>query len=72
MWVGVLYYVVDEYEWFLLYSDGGISVCVYDFLSDLIGDKVWIIKGSSVYEVLRKIVLDKCFLNNIYYYLNFR
>lgn len=72
MWVGVLYYVVDEYEWFLLYSDGGISVCVYDFLLDLIGDNVWMIKGSLVYEVLRKIVLDKCFLNNIYYYLNFR
>lgn len=58
--------------WFLLYSDGGISVYVYDFLLDLIGDNVWMIKGSLVYEVLRKIVLDKCFLNNIYYYLNFR
>lgn len=33
---------------------------------------MWITKGSPAHEALRKIVLDKRFLNNIHYYLNFR
>nr|XP_034315406.1 LOW QUALITY PROTEIN: uncharacterized protein LOC105340464 [Crassostrea gigas] len=72
MWAGVLHHVVDEHEWFLPYSDGGISACAHDPLSDPTGDKVWITKGSPAHEALRKIVLDKRFLNNIHYYLNFR
>ena len=35
-------------------------------------DKEWIEKGSPAHLALTKIVLDKRFLNNIHYYLNFR
>lgn len=59
MWVGVFYYVVDEYEWYLFYSERGLSICVYDLLLDLVCDKVWMKKGSFVYDVLRKIIFDK-------------
>eukprot|EP00105_Crassostrea_gigas_P025257 XP_011445781.1 PREDICTED: uncharacterized protein LOC105341126 [Crassostrea gigas] len=35
-------------------------------------DKEWIEKGSPAHLAQTKIVLDKRFLNNIHYYLNFR
>lgn len=72
MWVGVLHHVVNEHEWFLPYSEMGISACAHDPLSDTTGDKVWMTKGSPAHEALRKVILDKRFLNNIHYYLNFR
>lgn len=73
IWVGVFYYVVGEYEWFLLYSDVGLSFCRYDFISeDIMRDKEWMKKGSLFYEVFRKIVFDKWFFYNILYYFNFR
>lgn len=58
--------------WFLPYSDGGISAYAHDPLLDPTGDNVWMTKGTPAHEALRKIVLDKRFLNNIHYYLNFR
>ena len=71
MWVGVLHHVVNEHEWFLPYSEMGMCTCVHDPLSDT-RDKAWMTKGSAAHEALRKIILDKRFLNNIHYYLNFR
>lgn len=73
IWAGVLHHVVGEHEWFLPYSDAGPSSCRHDPISeDTMRDKEWMKKGSPPHEALRKIVLDKRFLHNIPYYLNFR
>lgn len=72
MWAGVLHHVVDEHEWYLPYSERGVSTCVHDSLSDSVRDKVWMKKGSPAHDALRKILFDKGFLNNIHYYLNIR
>lgn len=66
MWVGVLYYVVGEYKWYILYSEMGISVCIYEFmLGEVRGDKEYLMKGGFVYEVFWKVILNKRFLNKI-------
>uniref|UniRef100_A0A8W8M4P9 Uncharacterized protein n=1 Tax=Magallana gigas TaxID=29159 RepID=A0A8W8M4P9_MAGGI len=73
IWAGVLHHVVGEHEWFLPYSDAGPSSCRHNPISeDTMRDKEWMKKGSPPHEALRKIVLDKRFLHNIPYYLNFR
>jgi hypothetical protein len=72
MWVGVLHHVVNEHEWYLPYSETGISECAHDPLSEATRDKVWMKKGSPAHQALTNIILNKRFLNNVHYYLNFR
>lgn len=73
MWVGVLHHVVGEHEWYLPYSEMGLSMCKHDPLTgEDTGNKEYLIKGSPAHEALRKIILDKRLLHKIPYYLNFR
>ncbi|XP_061191774.1 uncharacterized protein LOC133200021 [Saccostrea echinata] len=73
MWVGVLHHVVGEHEWLLPYSDSGVAACAHDPLTgEPRGDKEYMVKGSPAHEALRKVILDKRFMNNIHYFLNFR
>lgn len=73
MWVGVLHHVVGEHEWLLPYSEGGVPACSHGPLTgEDRGEKEYLVKGSQAHEALRKVVLDKGFLNKIHYYLNFR
>lgn len=73
MWVGVLHHVVNEHEWYLSYSERETSdQCAHDPLSEEARDKEWMKKGSPPHEALSNVILNKRFLNNIHYYLNFR
>lgn len=70
MWISILYYVVDEYEWLLVES--GEGKCVYEFLSVDDRNKFWLKKNILVYNVLREVVMDKNLLRIFSYYVNFR
>lgn len=73
MWVGVLHHVVGEHKWYIPYSETGISVCTHEPMSgEVRGDKEYPTKGGPAYEALRKVTLNKRFLNKIQYYLNLR
>lgn len=71
LWVGVLHHVQNEHEWALSYVGLSPGSCSHGELEEN-RDKEWIEKGSPAHLALTKIVLDKRFLNNIHYYLNFR
>nr|XP_022297617.1 uncharacterized protein LOC111106988 [Crassostrea virginica] len=71
IWVGMLHHVQNEHEWALSYGRMGPGACSHGELTDD-RDKDWIEKGSPAQPALTKIVLDKRFLNNVHYYLNFR
>lgn len=53
MWCGVVYYVVNEYEWSMFYLSSYFenNKCMYGLMEEE-GYKDWIIKGSFVYIVL--------------------
>ncbi|XP_062568780.1 uncharacterized protein LOC134230925 [Saccostrea cucullata] len=71
VWVGVLHHVQNEHEWGLSYGRMAPGACYHEELNDD-RDKSWIEKGSPAHSALTKNVLDKRFLNNNHYYLNFR
>ena len=67
----MLHHVQNEHEWALSYGRMGPGACSHGELTDD-RDKDWIEKGSPAHSALTKIGLDKRFLNNVHYYLNFR
>lgn len=67
----MLHHVQNEHEWALSYVGLSPGSCSHGELEEN-RDKEWIEKGSPAHLALTKIVLDKRFLNNIHYYLNFR
>ena len=69
-WRGILHHVIDEHEWLLPSSDGSYACKYWPLSSDR--DKGWLERDSDQHVALRKIILDKRFLNKIPYYLNFR
>ncbi|XP_069139069.1 uncharacterized protein [Argopecten irradians] len=72
LWSGVLHHVVDEHSWLMQYSDNCPAECSHGPLTTEATDEKWLEKGSKAHHVLRKIVLDKRFLNKVPYYLNAR
>jgi hypothetical protein len=64
--------VVNEHEWEMSYSSSyfGSTKCMHGPLEG--EHKEWMVKGSASHKALIKIVLNKRFLNQIGYYLNFR
>jgi hypothetical protein len=69
-WRGILHHVINEHKWLLPSSDGSYSCKHGPLSSDR--DKGWLERDSDQHVALRKIILDKRFLNKIPYYLNFR
>lgn len=70
-WRGVLHHVVNQHEWVL--GDGyGPGVCEHGHLPSEERDKDWLKRGGNEHERLRRVVLDKRFLNNIGRYVDFR
>lgn len=61
----------SEHEWALSYVSPWPGMCSHGELEEN-RDKEWIEKGIPAHLALTKIVLDKRFLKNIHYYLNFR
>ncbi|XP_048728592.1 uncharacterized protein LOC125646390 [Ostrea edulis] len=72
VWVGVLHHVHNEHEWALSYGSLAPGSCFHGDLEETERDKKWLDKGSSAHAALTKVVLDKRFLNNVHYFLNFR
>ncbi|XP_070548070.1 uncharacterized protein [Ptychodera flava] len=71
-WCGVLHHVTDEHAWALPYGQGN-NRCDHGPLSaERVQGREWLKKGDPAHVALRKVVLDKRFLNKVHYYLNFR
>lgn len=71
MWCSLIHHVVNEHEWVLPYCSPGSFQCDHGPLEDD-GDKEWLVKDGPAHTALRKIIMDKRFMNKIHYYLNFR
>lgn len=70
-WIGILHHIVDEHEWVI--SEGiNECKCEHEPLQEEERNKPWLSKDLSSHKALRKIVLDKRFLNKLDYYKNFR
>ena len=69
VWRGIPHHVINENEKLLPNSDRSYS-CKHGPLSRD-RDKGWLERDSDQHVVLRKIILDKRFLNKIPIYLNF-
>ena len=70
VWRGINHHVITEHEWLPPSSDASYSCKHGPLSSDQ--DKGWLERDSDQHVALRKIILDKRFLNKIPYYLNFR
>lgn len=68
-WISILYYVVDKYSWdlFIFYN-----CCLYDFIFVIVCWKIkWLKVGLFVYEVLKEVVMEKRFFNDLEFFFKF-
>ncbi|XP_070532827.1 uncharacterized protein [Ptychodera flava] len=72
IWCGTLHHVVNEHTWILPYGQG-MNKCDHGPLcEETVAEREWLNKNDPAHVALRKIVLDKAFLNKVPYFLNFR
>ena len=73
MWLTRLQHVVNVHAWAIPYTSGVAPECLHDDLTEEErNNTAWLEKGCKAHEALRKIMMDKRFLNKIPYYLNGR
>ena len=71
IWITMLHHVVDEHVW-ALYGGKTDGRCAHEQLDEEERKKPWLKKNSPAHYALRKIIMDKCLLNTLKYYTNFR
>ncbi|XP_056002382.1 uncharacterized protein LOC125661398 isoform X2 [Ostrea edulis] len=71
IWVGMTHHVLNKHKWMSSYASLEPGCCSHGDL-DEDRNKKWLQYKSPAYTALIEIVMDKQFLKNVHYFLNFR